>query len=144
MIQTPTQTARKKNVKLSPPMTRTCFFFSSRKTIIQHLCDIHVITLVVLGEKSTAGGRVALVIHVALDSPVQTEKKAPCMSVSVCARTSLSDVRSEWPYVASPRLLSGVAVVMQGPMPTFTRVLEQHENGEQAPRRRVAGLFIVS
>ena len=47
-------------------------------------------------------------------------------------------------HVASPRLLSGVAVVMQGPMPTFTRVLEQHENGEQAPRRRVAGLFIVS
>ena len=46
--------------------------------------------------------------------------------------------------VASPRLLSGVAVVMQSPMPTFTRVLEQHENGEQAPRRRVAGLFIVS
>ena len=46
--------------------------------------------------------------------------------------------------VASPRLLSGVAVVMQGPMPTFTRVLEQHENGEQAPRDCVAGLFIVS
>ena len=46
--------------------------------------------------------------------------------------------------VASPRLLSGVAVVVQGPTPTFTRVLEQYENGEQARRRRVAGLFIVS
>ena len=46
--------------------------------------------------------------------------------------------------VASPRLLAGVAAVMQGQMPTFTRVLEQHENGEQAPLKGVAGLFIVT
>ena len=46
--------------------------------------------------------------------------------------------------VASPRLLSGVAAVMQGRMPTFTSVLEQHENGEQAPLMGFAELFIVS
>ena len=76
--------------------------------------------------------------------------KYPVQGLSVCGRHVGCPLRQSdlivpsLSLVASPRLLSGVAVVMQGPMPTFTRVLEQHENGEQAPRRRVAGLFIVS
>ena len=47
-------------------------------------------------------------------------------------------------YVASPRRLSGVAAVMQGRMPTFTSVFEQHENGEQASLKGVADLFMAS
>ena len=80
---------------------------------------------------------------------LETELFTSCSSTSffclqVFKLTSLYNMpRFPGYLVASPRLLSGVAAVMQGRMPTFTRVL-QHENEEQASQQGFAWLFILS